>query len=124
MQQIMARVDTIMHKGMRVVLVDISETQPAESTAVLPQAHNLIAMAGQKSALVLTDVSDATYNKDVAAAIKDFVGKNTPYIKASAVVGADGVRGILLQTVIFLSRREIKTFDDRASALDWLASVG
>jgi hypothetical protein len=119
----MASVDITTHRGKRVVLVDLAHSQPAQSTAVLPQAHRLIAVAGPKSALVLTDVTNATYNKDVAAAIKEFVSKNTPHIKASAVVGADGVRGILLQTVIFLTRREIKTFDNRAAALDWLATI-
>ncbi len=73
--------------------------------------------------MVLTDVTEAHYDKEVADAMKEFVKNNTPYVKASAVVGADGVRLILLQTVIFLSRREIKAFPDRNSAMDWLTSV-
>jgi hypothetical protein len=72
---------------------------------------------------VLTDVTGATYDKEVAAAIKDFATKNSPYVKASAVVGADGVRQILLQTVILITRREMKTFSSREQAKDWLASL-
>jgi hypothetical protein len=50
------------------------------------------------------------------------VSHNTPYIKASAVVGANGIRLVLLQTAIFLTRREIKAFPTRQKAMDWLAS--
>jgi len=72
---------------------------------------------------VMTDVTGATYNQEVANAIKSFVQDNTPHIKASAVVGADGVRLVLLNTVIFLTRRELKTFKTRQEAQEWLASV-
>jgi len=119
----MAGVHTLTHKSKQVVLVDLSGAKPETSVEVVPQAHGVIAKAGPKGALVLTDVTNATYNRDVSAAIKDFVSNNTPFIKASAVVGATGVRGVLLQTAIVITRREIKTFDNRPAALDWLASM-
>lgn len=119
----MDRVQVINHKGKEVVLVDISRCSFEELKTVLPKAAGIIAESPPKSRLVLTDVTEANYNKDVAEAIKEFVKNNTPYIKASAVVGADGVRLILLQTVIFLSRREIRAFADRNSAMDWLTSA-
>jgi hypothetical protein len=71
----------------------------------------------------LTDITGAVYNEDVAAAIKDFSDKNTPRVRGSAVVGAAGVQLILLQTVIMLTRHEIKTFSKRPEALVWLASL-
>ena len=119
----MDRVQVINHNGQEVVLVDISQCSYEELITILPEAAGIITKSPPKSRLVLTDVTEANYNKDIAEAIKDFVKNNTPYIKASAVVGADGVRLILLQTVIFLSRREIKAFPDRNSALDWLTGA-
>jgi len=119
----MAGIEIVNHKGKRVVTIDVSHSKPDVSLDLIPKAHTHIAEAGPKGALVLTDVTDTFYNKAVSAAIKDFVSNNTPYIKASAVVGAKGVRGVLLQTAIVVSRRDIKAFDDRAAALDWLASI-
>ena len=43
-------------------------------------------------------------------------------MKASAVIGADGVSQILLSTVIFLTRREIKQFNAIQEAKDWLSA--
>jgi len=119
----MERVQIVNHHGKEIVLVDLSNCQPDEtSLKILPEAAKVIRKGAEKSKLVLTDVSNATYNKQVADAIKDFTSNNTPYVKASAVVGADGVRLVLLQTVIFITRRELKACATRQEALDWLAS--
>lgn len=118
----MGRVETLSYKGKQITVVDLSRCPPDETLKVLPTAKTLIAKSAPKSALVLTDVTEATYNKEVAAAIKDFTDKNSPYVKASAVVGADGVRLILLQTVIMITRREIKACQARQEALEWLAA--
>ncbi len=120
----MDRVSVIQYQEKEIVLLDFSNGRPQDTVGAIPEAMKLIAERGQKTkSLVLTDVTGAIYNKDVAEGIKDLVKNNTPYIKASAVVGADGVRLILLQTVIYLSRRDLKTFSTRQEAMDWLVSV-
>lgn len=116
----MERVLKCTRNGKTIVVLDLSNSQPEETMDALPAAHELISTFNQKSALVLTDVRNATYNKQVAEGIKGFVRDNTPYIRASAVVGAEGISQILLNTVVFLTRREIKAFDDREKAMDWL----
>ncbi len=120
----MPRVETVVHKGKSIVVVDLSSCPPEETLKVLPIAKTVIARMAPKSVRVLTDVTGAIYTKEVAAAIKDFSDKNTPYVRASAVVGAEGIRLVLLQTVTMLTRREIKTYRTRPEALDWLASMG
>lgn len=116
------RIKEITYKSKTIIVIDLSHGEPDVVISVIPVAIELISKKPPKSCLVLTDVSGATYNKQVADAIKDFVKKNTPFIKASAVVGADGVRQVLLQTVIFLTRRELKSCNSREEALDWLVS--
>ena len=51
---------------------------------------------------MLSDVTGAVYDKGVAEVIKEFVSYNTPFMKASAVVGADGVRRVSLSKIIIL----------------------
>ncbi|MCJ7531335.1 MAG: hypothetical protein MUO64_09940 [Anaerolineales bacterium] len=117
----MDRVQFLSHNDKQIVLLDLSHCQTIERIPLIEQAKIVIAGLPPKSSLVLTDVTEGVYTKDVDNAIKDFVSHNTPYIKASAVVGADGIRLVLLQTVIFLTRREIKTCKTRHEAMDWLA---
>jgi hypothetical protein len=119
----MERIQKILRKGKTIVLVDLSNCEPAETLAVLPTAKMVISNFPPKSGLVLTDTTKSRYTKEVASAIKDFASSNTPFIKASAVVGVEGAASILLQTVIFISRREIKVFGSRQEAMDWLAGI-
>jgi hypothetical protein len=116
----MSRIEVLTHKGKKIVFIDLAQCSPTEVLQVIEKAKVEIAKCGPKGALILTDVSGATYTKEIAAAMKDFTQFNSPYVKASAVVGADGIRGILLNTIIFITRRELKTFMNREEAKNWL----
>jgi hypothetical protein len=105
-----------------IIIIDLSNRKLADIIKILPEASNLIASCAPQSALVLTDVNNAIYNQEVANAMKDFVKGNTPYIKDSAIIGADGIRMVLLNTVSFLSIREIISLSEKQEAPDWLAA--
>lgn len=118
----MKNLETIQHKGKSIFVLDLSGATSGDVKEITETAHSKIASVPQKSALILTDVTNATYNNVSSAAIKDFTSKNTPFVKASAVVGADGLRAVLLQAVAAITKREIKTFGTRTEAMDWLAN--
>lgn len=119
----MNKVEKLSFKGKDIILIDLSNCQPEDGLLVIHEAQTIISKMPLKSALILTDVTEAVYNQAVANAIKDFVKANTPHVKASAVIGATGVRQILLNTAIFITRRELKTFETRQQALEWLSSL-
>lgn len=118
----MRNLETIQHKGKSIFVLDLSSANSGDVKEITEAAHSKIASVPPKSALILTDVTDAVYNNVSSAAIKDFTSRNTPYVKASAVVGADGLRAVLLQAVAAITKREIKTFHSRQDAMDWLVS--
>ena len=119
----MERITNISHKGKSIILIDLSNSLPEETLRTIESGKAVISRSAPKSALVVTDVTGAKYNKEVAEAIKGFTSFNTPFLKGSAVVGAEGVASVLLQTVIFITRRELKSFPGRVEAFDWLASL-
>lgn len=83
-----------------------------------------IATLPRNSVLILTDATNARYNRQSAAAMKEFAAQNSPFVKASAVVGADGLREVLLDAVRFFTRRPIKACATREEALEWLVAHG
>ncbi len=119
----MSRVKTISQNGKSIIVVDLSKGQEEEILATLKEASALICKQSPKSARILTDVTNATYTKTVSDAIKAFSANNSAYVHASAVVGIDGIRYVLLQAVIVLTRREIKAFPSQVAALNYLASA-
>lgn len=119
----MGNTEILKHKGKDVILVNLANCSPDSTFKILDEAHAVIAKSAPKSALILTDSSNATYNGEVSTAMKAFSSKNTPYVKGSAVVGADALRKVLVSAIRLATKRDIKTFDTRTEALDWLVSL-
>lgn len=119
----MERVQKIFHKGKTIVLADFSHCKPEESIEIMQRAEKVIATCPLKQALILSDVIGAEYSKSVSEGMKEFTKHNSPYVLGSAVVGAAGIQLVLLQTLIFLSRRDIKVFPSRQAAMDWLVTL-
>jgi hypothetical protein len=112
------------HKGKKIGVVDLSDIKSGtDAVPILQEAQKQISSQAPKSALILTDATNSTYDRASSSAIKEFASKNTPFVKASAVVGADGLRAVLLKTVALITRREIKLFKSRPEAMDWLVNV-
>jgi len=116
-------VNVVTHNGKEIVHINLADCPTEEVGAVLQAAHTVIKKYPPKSALVFTDVTNATYTREIGNAMKDFTRDNTPYMKASAVKGAEGIRLVLLQTVALMTRREMKTFDNEKAAKDWLTAA-
>lgn len=118
----MQRVKYISHRGKQILLHDLSACEPADLIASLETGKRLIEGTPFGSVLTLVDVSNTRYNREVAAAIKGYAAANKPYVRASAIVGLDGIKEVLLNAVILLTRRKFSVFDDVESAKDWLAT--
>jgi hypothetical protein len=117
----MSKVEFIIHKNIRILLLDVSRSASVEENiAGFTEAEKLILKEPAKSVRLLTDVTQAHYTQQAVDAMKDFSKTITPHIKASAAVGVGGIKKIVLQSLVRLSGRDIKMFDDREQALDWL----
>ncbi len=114
--------EVVDYKGKRIAVLDISNSKPAEAVAAYKGAQQKIMAMPKNSVLILTDASNAVYNKDSADATKEFVAKNTPFVKASAVVGADGMREMVKNTASVQSHRKIESFKTQKEAMDWLVA--
>jgi hypothetical protein len=119
----MKNITTLKHKGKDVLLVDMTNASNDEGLAAIKEASEKISKMPAKSVLLLTDSTGATYNSTTSAAMKDFSKNMTPYIRGSAVVGADGLKKLLVNAVRVVSGRDIRTFDARPEALDWLVGL-
>lgn len=118
----MERVSFIKHKDRDILVVDISDIRNVnESIATLQSGTRLIQTQAPKTVLLLTNVTDARYDTAGADAIKTYSKENTPFIKASAVVGVSGIKRLIFNTIIKITGRKIMPFDDVEAAKEWLA---
>jgi hypothetical protein len=118
----MERVGFIRHKDATILKVDLSHpANVEESLTVIKQAKAIIATHPPKSLLILTDVTGTTFNTKAVEEMKRYSAFNTPFVKASAVIGISGLARIIYDAVVKVIGRTVVTFDTEAEALDWLA---
>jgi hypothetical protein len=116
----MERVNFIAHKWRQLLFIDFSHCSEKEALDIMEEANAIIRSQPESSLLILTDVTGARYNLEVVEKLKQFTRDNTPYVRASAVVGLDGLKKVVYNAVIMFSRRKISVFDDTEQAKDWL----
>ena len=113
----------ITHKGKRIVFNDFADATTEEIIATIKQAEELIRTQPPESVYIITDTSGKSmYNKETAAAFKEFVAGNKPYVKMSVVIGLDGIKKVLYDAVILFSKRKnLITMNTLEEAKEFLA---
>ena len=117
----MEKTQFINYKGKKVLVEDFTNLKAGpEFTNFILQAQTIIARQPPKSVLAVFDATGSTFDSNILNNMKEFTKANTPYIKASAVVGINGLLNVALVAVAKFSGRDFVTFKTRNEALDWL----
>ena len=115
-------VEFILHKGAQILDLDVRGSKNVDQNiAAFRLAQEMAIKEPLKSLRLLTDVTHTHYTTEAVNILKEFSKATTPYMKASAVVGVTGVKWIIVQSLIKLTGRDIKLFDTRENAREWLA---
>jgi hypothetical protein len=118
----MDRVGFIRHGDATILRVDLSGPASVEDNlATIQQAKAVIGTHPPKSLLILTNVTGTVFNTKAVEEMKQYSAFNTPFVKASAVVGISGLAKIIYDAVVKVIARSVARFDTEAEALDWLA---
>ena len=119
----MQRVNFTQYKGKKILIEDFSGLTPGEEfLQTMQKAQDIIASNPEKSVLAVFDATQARFNNEMLTGMKNFTKANLPYIKASAVVGIEGLLNVALTSISKFSGREFKSFKTREEAMDWLIS--
>ena len=118
----MDRVRFITHHGKRVLLIDSSYCTPEQGIRNANEALLLVTAEPPKSVLTLIDLTGAQVSRESVARAKEVTVLNRPYVKRSAMVGAESLPNAFYEAIKRFSRREFPRFNTREEALDWLVS--
>ncbi len=114
------RVQFIVYKDQRVLVLDFTGCTPEEVKSVSDQAMRVITAQPENSVLVLADFTGAQLTKDAANRIKEVTTYDRPYVKRAAWIGAETLPKVLYEAIKTFSQREFPTFPTRQQALDYL----
>ena len=119
----MAGVINLNYKGKTILCMDLAGLQSKdllEFRKHVEHAKGLIRKHPPKSLLVITNVTNTGFDTEVAGVIKEYAQHNTPYVKASAVVGIAGWSKIILTAVKTITGRDFYLADTMEEAQEWL----
>jgi hypothetical protein len=119
----MAGVYELKYKGKTILCMDIAGLTTKDKPEFIKhvgQAKEIIRKQPPKSLLVITKVSETGFDSEIAALIKEYAQHNTPFVKASAVVGVAGWAKIVLTAIKTLTGRDFHVSDTMEEAQEWL----
>ena len=70
------------------------------------QAKSVIANYSKSSLFAIVNISDVRLNSCIKSVFLDFIHCNAPYIRYSAIIGIDGIKKMMTETVIKQSTRK------------------
>jgi hypothetical protein len=115
------RVKKIYHKGKEIVFVDYSNVKDENEMIEIHRAHLNFVYQQNRKYVYCADYTGAftppRYMKEVNSSLKG----NKNLIIKGAFLGITGAKGIILSGIIRLFNLNFKTFNDKNSALDYLA---
>jgi hypothetical protein len=121
----MAGVYELNYKGKTIFCLDIAGLQlkdKPEFHELVEQAKEIIRKQPPKSLLVITKVTNTGFDIEIAGLIKEYAQHNTPYVKASTVVGIAGWAKIILTTIKIATGRDYYIADTMEEAQEWLVN--
>jgi hypothetical protein len=113
----------INHKGKKIFCLDITGLQYKDKGKIkdyIETAMLTIRKQPSKSVLHITNVSNTGFNSEISNMIRDYAAHNTPYIKASVVVGVSGLQKIILQAIKKFTGRDFHLTETVEEAKEWL----
>ena len=119
----MARTSLVTVGGKPVVIFDFSNlTNIDEALKHIDEAIAFMSNQPKGSLYSLTDVTNSKFDSRITEGLKRLATHNKPYVIAGAVVGIEGLKRVIFQAVLtFSGRKNLKAFNTRAEAEQWLA---
>lgn len=117
----MAGVRQIVHKNIKIIVVDLANCEIKDIPGILTEAKTLILSFPLQSVIVVTDVTGTKYNRESISFMREYAAVTSPFLKAGAVVGVTDLKKIIYNTIMTIIRKNYPCFDTMEKALDWLA---
>jgi hypothetical protein len=121
----MASVYEFSYKEKSIFCLDLSDLQLTDKQKfreLVQTAKEKIITKAPKSLLVITNITNTGFDTDAAAIVGDYAVSNTPYVKASAVVGSKGMQKVVINTIRIVTGRDFYLADSMEEAQEWLAN--
>ena len=115
-----SRIRFITHEGQQILYVDFSNGTLDDMHTIIRESIPVVRSQRVKSLLMLTNVRNLAFNPASAGEMRKYAQGNEPFVFAAAVVGLDGLKRIVYETIRKASGQNMMAFSDLQEAKQWL----
>jgi hypothetical protein len=109
------------HKGKKVFYMHLGTEDPQELKDITSQIELIYEKEPPKSILCLCDVGGIGIKPESIQILKNFTKHNEPYAKMTAILGVEGLKVIIFNSLLaFTRRKNLILKNSREEALEWL----
>jgi hypothetical protein len=109
------------YNGQKIIFLDLNGVQPEGIKSRVEEAKTLIFASKPNSVLLLSDFRDMRYDRERTDYAKQVSLDIKPFVKKSALLGIEGLKKIIMQSlIVFSGRTNMKPFAEVKDALEWL----
>lgn len=118
----MGRIEEFTRDGKSFVFMDLSGFKNVgEFKTVIEPARAIIAKYPRASLHTITDINGISFDSDVKRHVTSWMEGNKPFVRHGAVIGVDGVKKIILNSIFALAgRKNMQCLATKDEAIDWL----
>jgi hypothetical protein len=118
-----SRVRWIEHLGTRILVADFTQiAEPEELRQTIEYGKSVVAREPLDSIRSVLLVRGLRFNPQTIEWIKEGMAHNTPYVRASAVVGMSALQRVAFIAIQRIRGRKVKAFETQEAAFDWLST--
>jgi len=110
------------YKNIQIVYIDFSNLRKVEEIySAIESAEFYIHQHSAKTVYTLTNLTGMHFNNEIFSRFTAYAKGNSPYVKASAVIGMVGLMQIFYNTFTRVTGREVRAFNSEYEAKEYLS---
>jgi hypothetical protein len=120
------RIEQFEYEGKKFIYYDVSHFKNnAQFWEFITYAKEIIQKYPKGNSLFsITNVEGVLYDSETKTIIAEWMDVNRPYVRQGAVIGLDGIKRIMVNSILKMSgRNNMKFFRARDEAVQWLAAL-
>ena len=114
------RIQFVVHRGKKVIVVDLAKCNADEVKRTVRQLPDVVTAQPTGSVLSLGEFTGTAFDDEAIRAMQQTAVFDKPFIKKSALVGAEDLLEPILKKIMGFSHRKFLVFKTRQEALEWL----
>ena len=115
------RIEEFTIDGKNFMYVDVSNIkQNSGFVDVVERVKPLIRQYPEKSIYMILNIENIIFDTQTKEIAAEGLKHNRPYVKYGAIIGVDGIKKIMFNTVLKISGRDMSIFFSKEQAIAWL----